>query len=88
MEVGIKLLGGLEGHERKGGGWQTGYEVYGSDGLSPTILANGGGYGIMTVERLGNIYGEDRGTGFAGNVWDKEKLCPTITTMQGGGVSL
>lgn len=39
----------------------------------------------MEIHRLGNIYGENRGTGFAGNVWDKEKLSPTITTMQGGG---
>ena len=34
--------------------------------------------------RLGNIYGEDKGTGFAGNVWDKEAISPTLTTMQGG----
>ena len=34
--------------------------------------------------RLGNIYGEDKGTGFAGNVWEKEALSPTLTTMQGG----
>lgn len=34
--------------------------------------------------RLGNIYGEDKGTGYAGNVWDSEKLSPTLTTMQGG----
>ena len=39
----------------------------------------------MEVKRIGNLYGEDRGTGFAGNVWDKNQLCPTITTMQGGG---
>lgn len=39
----------------------------------------------MEVIRLGNLYGEDSGTGFAGNVWDKENLCPAITTMQGGG---
>ena len=36
------------------------------------------------VVRIGNIYGEDRGTGFAGNVWDKNHLCPTIAAMQGG----
>lgn len=36
------------------------------------------------IKRLGNIYGEDKGTGFAGNVWDKEHLSPTLTTMQGG----
>lgn len=35
--------------------------------------------------RLGNIYNENAGAGFAGNVWDKEGLCPTLTTMQGGG---
>lgn len=34
--------------------------------------------------RIGNIYGEDKGTGFAGNVWDKEAISPTLTTMQGG----
>lgn len=32
---------------------------------------------------LGNIYGH--GAGYAGAVWDKEYLCPTLTTMQGGG---
>lgn len=37
----------------------------------------------MEVKRIGNLYGEDRGTGFAGNVWDKFQLCPTLTTMQG-----
>ena len=37
------------------------------------------------VKRIGNLYGEDRGTGFAGNVWDKDGISPTITTMQGGG---
>ena len=39
----------------------------------------------MEVKRIGNLYGEDKGTGFAGNVWDKFQLCPTIMTMQGGG---
>lgn len=34
--------------------------------------------------RLGNIYGEDRGTGYAGNVWDKHSIAPTLTTMAGG----
>lgn len=36
------------------------------------------------LTRLGNIYGEDKGTGFAGNVWDKQGLSPTLTTMGGG----
>lgn len=37
------------------------------------------------ARRIGNLYGENRGTGFAGNVWDKDGICPAITTMQGGG---
>lgn len=46
----INLLGGLPGHERKGGGFQTGYSVYGADGIAPAMLAQGGGYGIMVIE--------------------------------------
>ena len=34
--------------------------------------------------RIGNIYGDSRGTGFAGNVWYKEGIAPTLTTMGGG----
>lgn len=34
--------------------------------------------------RLFNIYGEEFGEGYAGNVWDKNAVCPTLTTMQGG----
>lgn len=34
--------------------------------------------------RLGNIYGTDKQGGFAGNVWDKECLCPTLKTCSGG----
>ena len=39
----INLLGGLPGHERKGGEFQTGYSIYSPDGISPTVLANVGG---------------------------------------------
>lgn len=35
--------------------------------------------------RIGNIYGEQFGTGYAGNVWDKNGISPTITTCTGGG---
>ena len=38
----------------------------------------------MEVNRIGNIFGDDKGTGFAGNVWDKDHLSPTLNTMQGG----
>ncbi len=36
------------------------------------------------TKRLGNIFGRDKGTSFAGNVWDKDYVSPTITTGQGG----
>lgn len=38
----------------------------------------------MEQRRLGNLYGDDIGTGFAGNVWDKNYISPSLTTMQGG----
>ena len=41
----------------------------------------------MKQIRIGNIYGDHYGTGYAGNVWDINELCPTLTTMQGGGDS-
>ena len=34
--------------------------------------------------RVGNIYGEQFGTGYAGNVWDQDSVSPTIMTAQGG----
>ena len=40
---------------------------------------------MQNVIRLGNIYNPNLGTSYAGNVWDKEGICPTLTTMQGGG---
>lgn len=33
---------------------------------------------------LGNIYGEQFSTGFAGNVWDSENTSPALMTMAGG----
>ena len=39
---------------------------------------------LMEQRRLGNLYGDDKGTGFAGNVWDKNYISPSLTTMQGG----
>ena len=36
-------------------------------------------------QRLGNVYGKQFGTGYAGNVWDENGICPALMTMQGGG---
>ena len=38
-----------------------------------------------TPIRIGNLYGPERGTGYAGNIWDKVGISPALTTMQGGG---
>ena len=38
----------------------------------------------MEIKLFGNLFGDDKGTGFAGNVWDKDHLSPTLNTMQGG----
>ena len=35
--------------------------------------------------RLGNIYGEQFKSGYAGNVWDRNGISPALMTMQGGG---
>lgn len=40
---------------------------------------------LMNQKWIGNIYGENIGTGFSGNVWDKNYISPTLTTSQGGG---
>ena len=39
----IVFLGGLPGHGRGGGGFQTGYAVYSPGGVCPTVLSHGGG---------------------------------------------
>ena len=36
------------------------------------------------IIRIGNIYGDSRGTGFAGNIWETEGISPALTTMGGG----
>ena len=38
----------------------------------------------ITPKRIGNIFGEGKGTSFAGNIWDKETVAPTLTTCGGG----
>lgn len=84
----IRFLGGIPGHERKGGGFQTGYGVYGTDGICPTLLANGGGNGIMIAEVriLGQMDNTiDHTFESANRVYDKEMICPTIPTGCGGG---
>ena len=61
----------------------------GASGRKVFPLARADGENPCTSEeqrpiRLGNIYGEDRGTSFAGKVWDKNAISPALTTMAGG----
>lgn len=51
------------------------------NGIAPTVKEN---HGTVNAVLLGNIYGDHCGTGFAGNVYDKEAISPALQTMQGG----
>ena len=72
-----------------------GNRVYSADGIATSLTAqgvgsHGGASGLYAVDedinpvRIGNIYGEQFGTGYAGNVWDQDAVSPTIMTAQGG----
>lgn len=72
-----------------------GNRVYSADGIATSLTAQGvgsygGASGLYAVDedinpvRIGNIYGEQFGTGYAGNVWDQDSVSPTIMTAQGG----
>ena len=61
--------------------------------MSLSYILNGDGWGLCSndfrkmeerAKRLFNIYGRDRGTGFAGNVWDQNCISPTVDTCGGG----
>lgn len=39
----------------------------------------------MEIKKLGNIYGKTGRGDAPGNVYDKNYICPTLNTMQGGG---
>lgn len=54
-----------------------GLDNYGSNGVMEVMVEN-------KAKRLGNLYGEDKGGGYAGNVWDIDNIAPTLTTSQGG----
>jgi DNA (cytosine-5)-methyltransferase 1 len=57
-----------------------------ADTLQAAMGCGGGNVPLVEIKanRLFNIYGDDKGTSFAGNVWDKEAISPTLTNMQGG----
>ena len=57
------------------------------DGEPMFTLTGQDRHGVLVNEckRIGNVYGEQFGTGYAGNVWDKNGISPALMTMQGGG---
>lgn len=77
-----------------GNGHEIRRRVYDADGISPTLCGVGSGGNTepkvlvkdedVNPVRIGNIYGEQFGTGYAGNVWDQDSVSPTIMTTQGG----
>lgn len=73
--------------------YKQGYRVYDSNGISSACTTGTGGLAgdspaliteELKVNHLGNINRDDSHGGFAGDVFDKEQLCPTLNTMSGG----
>lgn len=94
-EINPELVGGI-GEKNFGNQYRQGNRVYSSDSIAMCLNAqpvgNSGGYSYLYAVkeedvnpvRIGNIYGEQFGTGYAGNVWNQESVSPTIMTAQGG----
>lgn len=79
-----------------GGGTSFDGAVYDILGLCPTLLASNAHGNVPKfveviklndddIKRLGNYFGEEFGTGYAGNVYDSNGVAPTLQSMQGGG---
>ncbi len=94
-EINPELVGGI-GEKNFGKQYRQGNRVYSSDSIAMCLNAqpvgNSGGYSYLYAVkeedvnpvRIGNIYGKQFGTGYAGNVWDQDSVSPTIMTAQGG----
>lgn len=70
-----RIVNGLESH-----GHST-YDVFGTDGISPTLKTMQGGN--LQPKILVNV--NPSGNGINGNVYDSERLAPTLTTNKGEG---
>ena len=94
-EINPELVGGI-GEKNFGKQYRQGNRVYSSDSIAMCLNAqpvgNSGGYSYLYAVkeedvkpvRIGNIYRDQFGTGYAGNVWDQDSVSPTIMTAQGG----
>lgn len=61
--------------------------VYSKQGIMGTLVATDYKQPkqvLETTDRLGGCFDDEKGKHQAGSVWNKEGLCPTLDTMQGG----
>lgn len=94
-DINPELVGGI-GDKNFGKQYRQGNRVYNSESIAMCLnsqpVGNAGGnsylYAVKEDDinpvRIGNVYGEQFGTGYAGNVWDQNSVSPTIMTAQGG----
>ena len=94
-DINPELVGGI-GEKNFGKQYRQGNRVYNSESIAMCLnsqpVGNARGYSYLYAVkeddvnpvRIGNIYGEQFGTGYAGNVWDQDSVSPTIMTAQGG----
>ena len=71
-----QLIGGMQG-----------YRVYGTDGISATLVGNAGGVGAKTgLYLMGNL--NPCGHGQGGNVYHEAGLAPAVTVNKGAGTRI
>ena len=64
-----------------------GYRVYGTDGISATLVGNAGGVGAKTgLYLMGNLNPSGHGQG--GNVYHEDGIAPTVTVNKGCGTRI
>lgn len=80
----LSVNGESDGTLRQIIGGMQGARVYDSEGISTTLVGNGGGHGGKTgLYCIGNI--NPSGCGISGNVYSSSGIAPTITTNGGVG---
>lgn len=79
----LSVNGESDGTLRQIIGGMQGYRVYDSEGISTTLVGNGGKTGLYC---MGNVNPSNRG--ISGNVYHSSGIAPTITTNKGVGYNV
>lgn len=83
-----KFLARNEKNKAKGNGFKfapkTGDVIASSITAHPNDRSCDNFIKVPIISHIGNIYGDKKGCGFAGNVYDKDGISPTIMTNGGG----